>query len=288
MTESTVGQGEKTGDPKGSPKKENNTTKPGNLSALWWVLFLVARIVTIPFFPVRNRVAKDGNIVWVTGHNKLVYTWFLPLLGLLAAWLQGAGFISDTTSGWSAVAVFFLVLVMYGTDINLTGATVISLVLALFFTSAELIHVKLEIPVLGEILEFFQDLNPGVTGGFWKAVGVIPAIYIAVYCLPWALLNGRHELSSRSVELMLLGRRSVMTPAAGLSVVVEWPDLFEFGLGLGAGSLVFRDRSGKAVKRIDNIIGLYFLYPFIEPLYQSTATREDQPEIDPAVLEEMS
>lgn len=277
------------GDSKESPKRSTKVTaKERTLSPLWWLVFGFAKVITLPFFPVRNRVAKDGNIVWVTGHDRLIYTWFIPLVGAVVTLLQGSGYISDGASGWSAVAMFFLFLFVYAKDIGLTGAAVIGLILALFFTSAELIHLKLDIPVLSEILEFFQGLKPTVGVGFWKAISVIPVIYIAGYCLPWSLLNGRHELSSRSVELMLLGRKSVMTPAAGLSVAVEWPDLFEFALGLGAGSLVFRDRTGKAMKRIDNIIGLYFMYTFIEPLYQSTATREDSLDIDPAALEEMS
>jgi hypothetical protein len=142
---------------------------------------------------------------------------------------------------------------VFAKDINLTGASVLGLIIGLFFTSAELIHLKLDVPILGEILEFFQGLKTTVNVGFWKVLAVIAAIYIAVYCLPWALLKGRHELSSRSVEQILVGRQSLMTPAAGLSVAVEWYDLIEFGLGLGAGSLIFRNRSGTVMKRIDNI-----------------------------------
>lgn len=281
--------GEKPADSKEPAKPKGKTGGKGHtLSPLWWVLFTTVKILTLPFFPVRNRVAKDGNIVWVTGHDRLIYTWFIPVVGLAIVLLQSQGWLSDIISGWIAVGVFFLFLFVYAKDVGLTGAAVIGLILALFLTSAELIHMKLDIPVLGEILEFFQDLKPEVGVGFWKALAVIPTIYIAVYCLPWSFLNGRHELSSRSVELMLLGRKSVMTAAAGLCLEVQWPDLFEFFLGLGAGSLVFRDRTGKVVKRIDNVIGLYFLYPFIEPLYQSTATTEDHREVDAAALEELS
>lgn len=252
------------------------------------LFFAVVGIATLPFYPVRNRVSKDGNKVWVTGHDSLIYTWAVVLGGAAVIFLAGKGIISDGLSGWLSLLAFFGYVLVYAKDINRTGAVVIGLVLALFFTSAELVNVKYDLPVLGPILDFFRSLGPVVNVGWWKATASVVAIIIAVYCLPWATLNGRHVLTSRTIERIRVGQDALQTPASGLSIAVEWKDLLEFVLGFGAGSIVFRDRNGRMVKQIPNILGLYFIWSFIEPLYQSTATREDDLDIDPAALEEMS
>jgi hypothetical protein len=178
---------------------------------------------------------------------------------------------------------------LYAKDINLTAGVVLTLVLALFYTTSELINIKLQIPVLREIQEFFQGMKPQATAGIWKVLSVIPAIYISLYCLPWSWLNGRHQFSSRVIEKRSTGRRSSQMQTSGLTVAGEWPDLLEFVVGLGAGSVVVSERaSGKVVKRIDNIIGLFFIYPFIEKLFVSTATRNDEAELDHSAIEELS
>ncbi len=244
------------------------------------ILLFCFKVLTLPLYPVSNRVSKDRMLVKVVSHDNLAMLWLLVPLGGWMYLRMSAGLMSETTSGWTAFFVGLFYLMAYATEVNSVRGVVILLVAAVILLASHVAKLEFNIPVLPEVLKFFRELEPTVGKGFWALTALVAALVIAFYALPRAFLVGRRVVSSRSVDALKFGTREDLVSTAGNSVSKEFKDIFETVLLLGGGSIVISERvSGREVMRIDNVFGLYFIFKYIEPLFQSTAVREDEADL---------
>lgn len=256
---------------------ETSPKKPSPITRLLWGAM---RIVGLPFWSVHNSVSADGNVVKVVGHDNFILLWPLVPLGGFMYWAVSTGRISEGASGWTLAIAGFILLLAYAKDLDRDRGAIVALVVALFFALAELADLKMAVPIIGPLLAFFRALKPTAGAGFWGLVATAAAALIGLFALPRAFMVGRYAISSRSVDRMSIGKREEMVAVAGNTVIKDWKDLLEGALLLGGGSIVVLNRAnGREVLRIDHIMCLFLIFPFIEPLFQANGTRDDENEV---------
>jgi len=252
---------------------ETPSKKPSAITRLLWGAM---RVVGLPFWSVHNSVSADGNVVKVVGHDNFILLWPLVPIGGFMSWAVSTGRITEVASGWTLAITAFVLLLAYAKDLDRDRGAIVALVIALFFALAELADLKMAVPIIGPMIAFFRSLQPTAGAGLWGLVATGAAALIGLFALPRAFMVGRYSISSRSVERMSIGKREEMVSVAGNTVVKDWKDLLEAALLLGGGSIVVMNRAtGREVLRIDHIMCLFLIFPFIEPLFQASGTRDD-------------
>lgn len=242
-------------------------------------LWGLVRVLTLPFWLIRNRVSDDGNMVRVVENDNSIMLWPVPLLGSLLWFQMAQGVVGDIFSGWTLAVVVLIGFLAFTQNIDVYNLIVLLLVLGVLVLGAHVIHRDLDVPILGPLLEWVKSFEPPVGKGFWSLSAHAALLSIVLYALPIAFLRGRVDLTSRTADRISFGRREFMQNLQGLSPAKEYKDVLEFLLLFGGGSLVFLDRDGRVVFQVRNVIGLAFIFPFIEPLYQATSTRQDENEV---------
>jgi hypothetical protein len=89
------------------------------------------------------------------------------------------------------------------------------------------------------------------------------------------------RLYPQRIEEWFLGEGSEITDRSGLHFVTRYPDLLEFFLGFGCGSVHAIDGSGRTVKHWDNILFLFFIWGRLEEIIEQRAATVDNAPDDP-------
>jgi hypothetical protein len=203
----------------------------------------------------------------------LVYVWPLCVMSW-AAWFiltispGAAGYL-----GWLWLMVMLFGYVVIGADIGRNSALAWALFLALLFAVGGLIHANYKIPVLGFLYEFFVSMNVQLDKGLAVAAAVWLTLLLIIATV-MALIDGRHEISSRELTHRRFLRVSENWPLAMNRVRLEWPDMLEMIVLFGAGHVVIIDHERREVLRIPNVPCLWFFREEVENILDVMATTE--------------
>ncbi len=262
----------------------------GAPSKAFGVIGNILRIPLLPFIFVfrplifRTSERAGTQIALFTSFGSLIYCWPIIIVGFLGAALDAWGVIHAPTSahpgdtaysimGWVWLITVLFTLVVLGTDVSRNVALVWILVIGLLITGGAFVNAQYHIPVLGNIYDYFARLNVQFDKGTAVATSVVLLIVLFVVVVH-ALLDGRHEISSREVTHRHFLRASESWPLNINRVRLDWPDLLEMIVLFGAGHLVIIDQDRREVLRIPNIPFLWFFRDEVNRILDIMATTE--------------
>jgi hypothetical protein len=240
----------------------------------------IGRVIRIPFIPVLwflrllvFRVAeKQGSqVISFTSYSNLIYCWPIIVVGFVNAGLASAGIGSPAVLGWIWLFSIVFTLVVMGTDLTRNATLGWALFVALILALGSLIHAKYQIPVLGAIYDHFAVLGVTFGAGMGRAMSELLLI-VMVVVIVHAMLDGRHEISSREVTHRRFMRASESWPLSLNLVRLDWPDMLEMIAGCGAGHLLIVDQSRREVLRIPNVPFLWFFREEVNSVLEVMAT----------------
>lgn len=250
------------------------------LGLIMWVLRAIVTVLFFPLRPFAAKVSKDNNRVWCTSFPKVMYAWPLVPFGIVGALLLNAGWVSPAVLGWIFIIGIGVMIVLLAEDLNIVAALVLGLILGLLFALAHVAKLQWNIPILQDIFDYFSSLNVEFTAGLGYGIAWVIGLILVAYGFPKAYITGRHELTTRGIEQVRLGRRTELTPSAGRVITVDWPDIFEFIIGFGCGSVIIKDRAGHVIKTVDNIFGLWFIHKQVTTVFEAAGVRTQHDEDD--------
>lgn len=264
----------------------------GRKGWLWlpglWALWLIGKVLVWPLRLLGNRVAKDGNVVFLTCFSKWVLFWPLIPVGFVVSHGLDAGNMSTLVVGWLFVLALLVYAVTLTDDVDLLGGIVLLLIVALFVLGSDFLDSRYGIEVLGPLYRAIKAKEPTVSPGVWSLVGWAALVVSCIYTIPKAVLAGRIQASGRSVEEFKFGRRAGNYPTVGKSVSIQVEDIFEFLLTFGGGYLVISDAStGRVEKKYGLIFGAWFFNEAVTRMYLTTGVhRDDLNKHDPVETEQ--
>ncbi len=238
----------------------------------------LARILLFPlifvFRPLIFRISErqGTQIATFTSFSGLIYCWPIMLMGFIGALATHWG-ASPIVIGWIYVWVILLTLIVLGTDISRNSILVWALVVGLVLAVGALVNAKFQIPVLHWIYSHFAAHGVQFNYGIGMSLSELLLIVFVVIGFQ-ALLDGRHEISSREVTHRRFLRASESWPLNINRVRMDWPDLMEMFVLFGAGHLVIIDQDRREVLRIPNIPFLWFFRDEVNRILDIMATTE--------------
>lgn len=244
----------------------------------------ILRALRIPFLPllwlVKPLVFRVGErqgtqVVTFTSYSGLVYCWPIIAVGFLNYFLFWAN-AAPATLGWVWLLTILGILIVLGADINRTAAFVWILALVLLVVLGLYVNEKWEIPVLNTIYNHFIRLNVRLDPGTARALSEL-LLVVFVFVILYALLDGRHEISSREIMHRRFLRASESWPLTVNRVRMDWPDIMEMVVLFGAGHIVIIDQDRKEVLRIPHIPFLWFFRHEVDTVLEVMATTEVSP-----------
>jgi hypothetical protein len=235
---------------------------------------------------VRNRISRDGSEVFLTSHHDLIKLWpFVPvgfLMGRLLTW----GWITEIQSGWMFTLVILLGVLMYAFDIDFYKGLYTAIVLSLILSLAMLSHLKLGLPIIGPVFDWFKAFEPRANQGQWEILGTLLSVGLFVLGLPYAFMVCRRRIAGKVIDKKNVGRSEILESISGRSASFEYKDILEMLVLLGGGSIQVVDRDRKVVFEIKNVFCLWFFAPYIDAIFRLNATRQDDSELE--VAEELT
>lgn len=189
--------------------------------------------------------------------------------------------------GWVYLVVMFLVLLTLCVDVerNLAafwGVVAVALWLAFWLLSEK------DIPVFSHVYRYFADLDVS----YDRAYGLALSIFLAppfVGMLIWARLNHRWRITHNEFEHLSWGRADDSLARGAKRVRSTYPDLLEFILGFGAGTLIVYSASGRGeLRRIPNVPMLFRVRNRVDRLLESTQVTMAAGATPEAIADDMS
>jgi hypothetical protein len=244
-------------------------------SKFWGLIFFLFKVVALPLYPVWNSVAKDRLKVVVHSHTNLIFLWPVPIAAAVLVYLSGTG-VSAEWIGWMWVIVGLVSLLTVADKLNFAEGASIVAAFVILGLIAQVVELKYELPVISEVWKFISKNDVKGDVGTMRVAGILLVLLIGLYSVPRSVMVGRYRISSRRVD----HRKVIFLESDGIVVdkstpSLEIPNVFRFFLGFGAGSLVFKSGDHE-VLRIDNIPGLWFVYPTIENIFDSQTMHIEQ------------
>ena len=200
------------------------------------------------FFP--SSVEGERSAILVASFPAIMYFWPTIAAFYLASILQYAGIANEGAIGWFAIAVFSLNILVIVQDFDQKKFIILCLVVALLGLGAWIIDMK-GMEFLRNIFGFLYNLTPTISPSACLILAVILTIYFF-----WGMLRPlfdywRFEHNEFVHDIQPFGR-DMSVPRSGSTVSKDVPDMLEFILTLGGGSLVIK-REGEIVATIPHI-----------------------------------
>ena len=92
---------------------------------------------------------------------------------------------------------------------------------------------------------------------------------------PGQFTNGRKRFSPNEISEWQIGVGSELTDRVGLKFRTRYRDLLESILGFGAGDIVANDNHQHEIKRYENVLFLFFLWPRLDDILSERAAIVD-------------
>ena len=172
--------------------------------------------------------------------------------------------------GWIYLIVVFMVILTLSIDVerNYAAFLLVSF-LAVWLLGLWLRDVK-HLTIVGDIYRFFAGLDVSYDRSFGLALSIILSIPYGIMLL-MSRINDRWRITHNEFEHLSFGRADDALARGAKRVRSTYPDLLEFVLGLGAGTLIVYSASGRdELRRISNVPFLFHVRNRIDRLLEST------------------
>ena len=195
------------------------------------------------------------NRVDLWSFPKAVFAWPLAFSGgaVLAA---DALSLDGAWGGWLQLACALLVLFALALDADAAGSAVLALLAALACFFALWLELALSISIFGPAWQALKGLvtedSPTVA-----VLSLGAGAFLVLYALLRAFYDGRWQVTPNEFQRKVTLRRHESHARGAKTVQAEFPDLLEWLLGFGAGTLTVRDpRNRRVIERVPHVFFL--------------------------------
>ena len=221
-----------------------------------------------------RRTDADRTAIPVASFPPIVYFWPTMIALAAGAALQGLGWIGEVAVGWAVTASLAFNLTVIVLDLDQKKFLIVTLLAALVGVLGWIAHDR-EWAVLSSASAWAAGLTPTYsTDALLLLFASIAALFLVGMMRPrfdyW-----RFEPNEFTHYVQPFGR-DLSIPRQGSTVSREVPDLLEFFLLFGGGSLVVK-REGQVVARVDHIPFLGRRMQALEKMLGVTRVQSHEP-----------
>lgn len=192
----------------------------------------------------------DRTAIPVASFPPIVYFWPTMIVLLAGALLQSLGWYGEVAVGWITTIALALNLMVIVIDLDQKKFLITGLLILLAGLLAWLAHDK-EVALVGTLTAWIASFEPTYsTDALLLLFFSLAALFVLGMMRP-RLDYWRFESNEFTHYIQPFGRDQSI-PRQGSTVTREVPDLLEFFLLFGGGSLVVK-REGQVVARIDHV-----------------------------------
>ena len=186
---------------------------------------------------------------------KAIFTWPLCALSLLCLVLYSLG-VNPEWLAWGQFVMLVGIILTLSLEVDIHALAVFGLLLLIALFCGLWMTYAFNITVFRNIYESFRDLDlqfNAKTARLWFGLGAV----LVVYSLGRMVYDGRWSMTPNELQHQVLFRRRRAFARGAKTVEAEFPNLLEWILGFGAGTLVIRDsRSRTEINRIPHVFAL--------------------------------
>ena len=202
---------------------------------------------------LKKKENEEEIVVYSIGKGFL--TWPLILIGhigtlWMAHWIGSQGYW-----GWAYSIAFIYTIVMLLDDLNLWKV-------AFWSGFALLVYLIVRYPlnslgIVPGLSNWLTNLNPLINSDAMSLISWVMTV-IFFYSLVHSFANGRKTFTPNNIEEWHFGRGTEIQDRSGYRFQINYRDILETIVGLGAADLIVVDRANRVVKRYENVIFLFF------------------------------
>lgn len=219
---------------------------------------------------MRSTDSRSEPRVSLWSFPKAVFAWPLAASGLVVLAADGLG-ASGPWAGWLQLACALLVLFALALDADAVGCAVLILLAGLFGFFALWLRLASNVDLFHLTWTALKNLIPNAStevaylslsaGGFLILYAVLRTVY-----------DGRWQVTPNEFQRKVTLRRHESHARGAKTVQAEFPDLLEWLLGFGAGTLTVRDPRTRRI--IDRVPHVFFLTSKINRIERLLELRE--------------
>lgn len=201
----------------------------------------------------RNR----AHMVRIWQFPKAIFAWPLAVLCLLFVLFYQLGVRAEWLA-WGQFLVLAAVFLTMALDIDIQALAILGLIFLVGLFCNLWLTQAFALPIFQLVLDTITGLNlqfGPATALMWGGLG----LFLVLYSFCRVLYDGRWRMTPNELQHDVLLQRRRAFARGAKTVEAEYPDLLEFLLGLGSGTLIVRDsRSRQEINRIEHVVGLAF------------------------------
>jgi len=220
-----------------SPQVPLPPPSPTRRESVWEVYF--------PFNP-----DEDKEAVPVASFPMIIYFWPTMIAFLLCGLLQSLGWVSHNTLGWFAITALAFNLMVIVTDLDQKKFVIVALVLMAGGLGIYIARMQ-GWAVLGHFGDWVAHRDIQLSTDAFMAIGLFLLIFFCVGMAQPRFDYWRLE-PNEFVHYIQPWGRDQSFPRQGSTVSREVPDILEWFLTFGGGTIVIR-REGQVVARIEHV-----------------------------------
>jgi hypothetical protein len=229
-------------------------------------------LVLLPVRLVKARKNAPDVIVVYSVHPSF-FLWALVAAGFIAAGIVGTWENMAGIMGWAYVwlIVYFLFTLLY--DFSTKKLALWAGIVMLAWLAAKYVEHLRDVVVVGHMVEYLAGLSPRLDTGTATVISWL-------LLFPWLgsvaqmVLNGRKRFTPNEIGEFHFGEGSELTDRTGLRFRTSYRDVFETVLTFGGGDLVAVDNHQNVIKRWNNIVGLFFMWKYLDRILHQRAVVE--------------
>lgn len=228
-----------------------------------------------------SKTDRNAHAVTFYAYPKLIFAWPIILLGVVF-WLLTL--TSDATAGYSTWLELYGWIYLFATvaviltvavDIERNYAFVWTVIFLVFLFAGMWLSSASGFTLFGNLYNFFADMDIQYSRGFGLSMSIFIGVPYVIM-LAWSRINHKWRITHNEFEHYSWGRSDDSLARGAKRFRSTYPDLLEFILGLGAGTLIVYSATGRTeLRRIHNVPMLPMLRKKIDHLLEYTAVTSD-------------
>jgi hypothetical protein len=219
------------------------------------------------FFP--SRADESRNAIYIASFSPIIYFWPSMLVFFGCGLFQKIGMFPPDSAipGWLAIAIFALNVLVIVQDFDQKKFVILILSVAVFMMTFWIMRMKgLLIPE--KYMDWIVGLNPQISTSAFLMFG-LTFLFFFIWGMVHPLFDYWRLEHNEFVHFIQPFGRDQSIPRQGSTVAKEVPDVLEFLLTFGGGSLVIK-REGRTWARISHIPFLGLRMKAIEKMLSET------------------
>jgi len=200
------------------------------------------------YYPSKDMTDKEA--IPVASFPMIIFFWPTMLTFLLCGLLQGVTKVPETTLGLVATAMWAFNLLVIVTDLDQKKFIIAFLLVVLLGVLSWVASLK-EWSIMVDAFAWLRGLDVRYSTQAYFTIGSIVAILLALGMTQPRFNYWRFE-ANEFVHYVQPWGRDQSIPRQGSTVVREIPDVLEFILSFGGGTLAVR-REGQVIARIEHV-----------------------------------